>query len=133
MLQSSVCKSYTINQCWCTCHPHVIHETNTEHIHIALHVTHTCTCTSSVRSAECRGFESHLRQLSFFIFPLPQGVFLSFFLSFFLSTSQITSCTCDCPNEYVHAATHMWYMSYVLTVPSTSTMCKWFGPITCTL
>ena len=60
-----------------------------------LHVyTCTCICTgssvgrASVRSAECRGFESHLRQLSFFIFPLPQ---VSFFLSFFLS-SRITSC-----------------------------------------
>ena len=40
---------------------------------------------ASIRSAECRGFESHLRQL-IFIFSLPHaGVCLSVFLSFFLS------------------------------------------------
>ena len=32
-------------------------------------------------------------------------------------------------NMYVHA-THTWYMSSILTVPSTFTMCKWFGLIT---
>ena len=50
------------------------------------------TCSSvgraSVRSTECRRFESHLRQLSFSFFHLPQvSFFLSFspfFLSFFL-------------------------------------------------
>ena len=48
---------------------------------------------ASVRSAECRGFKSHLRQL-IFIFSLPQvSVFLSFFLSLFLSfhPSQVLS------------------------------------------
>ena len=40
----------------------------------------------SVWSTECRGFESHLRQLSFSFFHLPQ-------VSFFLSTSLITSCS----------------------------------------
>ena len=50
---------------------------------------------ASVRSAECHGFKSHLRQL-IFIFSLPQvSVFLSFFLFFFLSffPSQVLSCT----------------------------------------
>ena len=42
---------------------------------------------ASVWNTECRGFESHLRQLSFFIFPLSQvSVCLSFFLSFFQIT-----------------------------------------------
>ena len=42
---------------------------------------------TSVWNTECRGFESHLRQLSFFLFPLSQvSVFLSFFLSFFQIT-----------------------------------------------
>ena len=44
---------------------------------------------ASVRSTECRGFESHLRQLSFSLFHCLRC--LSFFLSFF-STSPITSC-----------------------------------------
>ena len=39
---------------------------------------------ASVRSAECRGFKSHLRQLIFH-FSFASGVFLSFFLSFFSS------------------------------------------------
>ena len=38
-----------------------------------------------VWSTACRGFESCLRQLSFYSFPLPQ-------LSFFLSISPVTSC-----------------------------------------
>ena len=38
---------------------------------------------ASVWNTECRGFKSHLRQLSFFIFPLSQvSVCLSVFLSF---------------------------------------------------
>ena len=48
---------------------------------------------ASVRSKECRGFKSHLRQLIFHFFLLPQvhvPVFLSFFLSFHLKSSCIS-------------------------------------------
>ena len=44
---------------------------------------------ASVRSAECRGFKSHLRQLIFHFF-IASGVCLSFF------PSQVLSCICIC-------------------------------------
>ena len=49
---------------------------------------------ASVRSTECCGFESHLRQLSFSFFHCLRclSFFLPSFLSSFLSTSPITSC-----------------------------------------
>ena len=53
---------------------------------------------ASVWSTECRGFESHLRQFSFFIFPLPQ---VSFFLSFYISCN-IMYMYITCISVHVH-------------------------------
>ena len=55
-----------------------------------IYTTYMCIGRASVRSTECRRFESQLRQLSFSFFHCLRC--LSFFLSFFLSTSPITSC-----------------------------------------
>ena len=75
---------------------------------VYLSIVCACTCQlgsldssvgrASVWSTECLGFESHLRQLSFFNFPFASGVCLSFFLSFFFS---IASCIYVCIYMYI--------------------------------
>ena len=63
-----------------------------------LFVCSTCLCmyicNVHVRSAECRGFESHLRQLIFSFFICLRC--LSFFLSFFLSSQYYHVHLCIC-------------------------------------
>ena len=62
---------------------------------------------ASVRSAECRGFKSHLRQLIFSFFICLRC--LSFFLSFF-SSQIIMYYIIHVQCIYIHIRIMMWYM-----------------------
>ena len=77
---------------------------------------------ASVRSAECRGFESHLRQLIFSFFICLRC--LSFFLSFFLSFHLTLSCTCINSHvltlPIVSIIVHVHVHVHVLTLPIVS-------------